>query len=141
MVGQVEARVIDPQRQPLPNRGGQHPLAQPGDQLQAAAEFLADGVQPEAAIGVVQRPTLGHGQDGDMLGQPGVLQIKEPGVLDTQPLIAAGGLAHRHLPGPIHAVGRPPRSARSLIPRSIFWLITKLTTATGSTRNGAHHWM
>jgi hypothetical protein len=30
------------------------------------------------------------------------------------------------------------RSARSLIPRSIFWLITKLTASTGSTRNRAH---
>jgi hypothetical protein len=29
-------------------------------------------------------------------------------------------------------------SARSLIPRSIFWLITKLTASTGSTRNRAH---
>jgi hypothetical protein len=29
-------------------------------------------------------------------------------------------------------------SARSLIPRSIFWLITKLTASTGSTRNQAH---
>jgi hypothetical protein len=97
VVGQVEARVIDPQRQPLPNRGAQHPLAQPGDQLQAAAELLADGVQPEAAVGVVQRPTLSDGQDGDMLGQPGVLQIQEPGVLNTQPL-TAGVFAHRRLP-------------------------------------------
>lgn len=30
------------------------------------------------------------------------------------------------------------RPARSLIPRSIFWLITKLTASTGSTRNRAH---
>jgi hypothetical protein len=29
-------------------------------------------------------------------------------------------------------------SARSLIPRSIFWLITKLTASTGSTMNRAH---
>ena len=29
-------------------------------------------------------------------------------------------------------------SARSLIPRSIFWVITKLTASTGSTRNRAH---
>ena len=29
-------------------------------------------------------------------------------------------------------------SARSLIPRSIFWLITKLTASAGSTRNRAH---
>ena len=28
--------------------------------------------------------------------------------------------------------------ARSLIPRSIFWLITKLTPSAGSTRNRAH---
>ena len=56
VVGQVKGGVIDPQRQPLPNRGGQHPLTQPGDQLQAAGELLADGVHPEAAIGVVQRP-------------------------------------------------------------------------------------
>jgi hypothetical protein len=60
--------VIDPQRQPLPNPGPQHPLTQPGDQLQAAGELLADGVHPEAAIGVVQRPTLSDGQDGDLLG-------------------------------------------------------------------------
>ena len=141
VVGQVEARVIDPQRQPLPNPGAQHQLTQPGHQLQAAAELPADGVQPEAAIGVVQRPTLSHCHDGDMLRQPGVLQIEEPGVLNTLTLVAAGELAHRHLPGPIHAVGRPPRSARSLIPRSILWLITKATTATGSTSNGAHRWV
>jgi hypothetical protein len=49
--------------------------------LQAATELLAEGVQPEAAIGVVQRPALGDREDGDMLGHPGVLQIKEPGVL------------------------------------------------------------
>ena len=104
----------------------------------AAADLPADGVQPEAAIGVVQRPTLSNRHDGDMLRQPGVLQIEEPGVLNTQPLIAPGELAHRHLSGPIHAVGRPPRSARSLIPRSIRWVITKATTATGSTSNGAH---
>ena len=30
------------------------------------------------------------------------------------------------------------RSARSLIPRSVLWLITKLTASTGSTRNRAH---
>ena len=29
-------------------------------------------------------------------------------------------------------------SARSLIPRSIFWVITKLTASTGSTMNRAH---
>jgi hypothetical protein len=29
-------------------------------------------------------------------------------------------------------------SARSLIPRSILWLITKLTASTGSTMNRAH---
>jgi hypothetical protein len=29
----------------------------------------------EAAFGVVQRPALGDREDGDMLGQPGVLQI------------------------------------------------------------------
>jgi hypothetical protein len=46
VVGQVEARVIHPQRQPLPNPGAQHPLTQPGHQLQAAGELLADGVQP-----------------------------------------------------------------------------------------------
>ena len=141
VVGQVKARVIDPQRQPLPNPGPQHPLTQAGHQLQAAAELLADSVHPQAAIGAVQRPTLSDGQDGDMLGQPGVLQIQEPGVLNTQALVAAGELAHRHLPGPIHAVGRPPRSARSLIPRSIRWVITKATTATGSTSNGAHRWV
>jgi hypothetical protein len=41
----------------------------------------------------------------------------------------------------VHVVGRPPRSARSLIPRSIRWLITKATTATGSTRNPAPGWV
>ncbi len=46
---------------------------------------------------------------------------------------ALGQPDHR---GPFTPVGRP-RSARSLIPRSIRWLITKATTATGSTRNGA----
>jgi hypothetical protein len=45
----------------------------------------------------VQRPTLSDRQDGDMLRQPGVLQIQEPGVLNTQALVAAGGLAHRRL--------------------------------------------
>jgi hypothetical protein len=49
--------------------------------LQAATELLAEGIHPEVAIGVVQRPALGDREDGDMLGQPGVLQIKEPGVL------------------------------------------------------------
>jgi hypothetical protein len=34
----------------------------------------------------VKRPTLGDGQDGDVLGQPGVLQIEESGVLNTQAL-------------------------------------------------------
>jgi hypothetical protein len=34
----------------------------------------------------VQRPTLSNRQDGDMLRQPGVLQIQEPGVLNTQAL-------------------------------------------------------
>ena len=43
--------------------------------------------------------------------------------------------------GLFQAVGRPARSARSLIPRSIRWLITKATTATGSTSNGAHRWV
>jgi hypothetical protein len=33
-----------------------------------------------------------------MLRQPGVLQIEEPGVLNTQTLVAAGELAHRILP-------------------------------------------
>jgi hypothetical protein len=109
VVGQVEAGVIDPQRQPLPNSGPQHSLAQPGHHLQAAGELLADRVQAEAAIGVVQRRTLGEGQDGDVLGQPGVLQIKEPGVLNTQALVVAGGLAHRHLPpGPIIHRPHPP---------------------------------
>ena len=42
----------------------------------------------------MQRPTLSHRQDGDMLGQPGVLQIKEPGVLNTQTQVTAGELAH-----------------------------------------------
>jgi hypothetical protein len=46
--------------------------------LQAAGELLADGAQPEAAMRVVQRRTLGHGQDGDVLGEPGVLQIRNP---------------------------------------------------------------
>jgi hypothetical protein len=46
VIGRVEGGVIDPQRQPLPNPGEQHSLTQPGDQLQAAGEFLADGVQP-----------------------------------------------------------------------------------------------
>ena len=32
---------------------------------------------------------------------------------------------------------QPPLSARSLMPRNIFWLITKLTVAMGSTINGA----
>ena len=32
----------------------------------------------------------------------------------------------------------PPRSARSRMPRSIFWLISELTTATGSTSRGDH---
>jgi hypothetical protein len=41
--------------------------------------------------------------------------------------------------GPFQAGGRPVRSARSLIPRSIRWLITKATAATGSTSNRAHH--
>jgi hypothetical protein len=45
----------------------------------------------------VQRPTLSEGQDGDMLGQPGMFQIKEPGVLNTQTL-TAGVFAHRRLP-------------------------------------------
>ena len=98
MVGQVKAGVIDPQRQPLPNPGPQHPLTQPGHQLQAATELLADSVHPQAAIRVIQRPTLSHRHDGDMLGQPGVLQIQEPGVLDAQTLVAVGELAHRRLP-------------------------------------------
>jgi hypothetical protein len=37
----------------------------------------------------VQRPTLSDRRDGDMLRQPGVLQIKEPGVLNTQTLVVA----------------------------------------------------
>lgn len=36
------------------------------------------------------------------------------------------------------AAPRALGSARSLIPRSIFWLITKLTAWTGSTMSGAH---
>jgi hypothetical protein len=56
----------------------------------------------------VQRPTLGDREDGDMLGQPDVLQIKEPGVLNAQTLVAAGGLAHRRLPGPIIHRFHPP---------------------------------
>ena len=32
---------------------------------------------------------------------------------------------------------QPPLSALSLMPRNIFWLITKLTVAMGSTINGA----
>jgi hypothetical protein len=72
VVGKVEGRVVDPQRQPLRERGAQHDLAQPGDVVQAPPNFLADRVQPYAAVWVMQRPALGDGQDGDMLGQPGV---------------------------------------------------------------------
>jgi hypothetical protein len=46
----------------------------------------------------------------------------------------------RLLASPIPAARRrqaATRSPRYLIPRSIRWLITKATTATGSTRNGA----
>ena len=34
----------------------------------------------------------------------------------------------------------PRRSARSRMPRSIFWLISELATATGSTSSGDHRW-
>jgi hypothetical protein len=46
----------------------------------------------------VQRATLDDGQDGDMLGQSGVLQVEEAGVLDAQALVAADELAHGRLP-------------------------------------------
>jgi hypothetical protein len=44
--------------------------------------------------------------------------------------------------GPSQAVGRQLCSARSLIPRSIRWVIAKATTtATGSTMNDAQRWV
>jgi hypothetical protein len=39
---------------------------------------------------------------------------------------------------PFQTAGPPPRSARSLMSRSIRCVIKKLTAATGSTSNGAH---
>jgi hypothetical protein len=69
--------------------------------LQAATELLAEGVQPEAAIGVVQRPALGDREDGDMLGQPGVLQIQEPGVLTLRRWKRRAYSASIISPGPI----------------------------------------
>jgi hypothetical protein len=62
----------------LAQPGAQHQLTQPGHQRQATGELLADGVQPEASIGVVQRPTLSDRHDGDKLRQPGVLDIRNP---------------------------------------------------------------
>ncbi len=52
--------------------------------------------------------------------------------LDADTTAACTGSAALGQPdsrGPFHAVGRPPRSARSLIPRSIRWVITKATTS------------
>jgi hypothetical protein len=45
VIGHVEGELIDPQRQPLAQRGTQHQLAQPGRQVQAAVQLLADRVQ------------------------------------------------------------------------------------------------
>ena len=55
------------------------------------------------------------------------------GQCDEDPNIAV-----RHLPVRYAGGGhRSDRSARSLIPRSIFWLITKLSTSVGSTMSRA----
>src|SRR5512132_434980 len=69
------------------------------------------------AILVVQRATLGDGQDGDVLGQPGVLQVEEAGVLDAQALVAADELAHGRLPAD-HPVPRPVMKESAASPAS-----------------------
>ena len=79
------------------------------------------------------------------LGEPPLLPAS--GAATREALVE--GAAHRlncHASQPdprglFQAVGRPARSARSLIPRSSRWLITKLTAATGSTSNGVHRWV
>jgi hypothetical protein len=98
VVGKVEGSVVDPQRQPLGQRGAQHDLAQPRNLVQATPELLAHRVQPHAPIAVMQRSGLGDGQDRDMLGQSGAFEVEKTSVLDTQAVIAAGELAHGRLP-------------------------------------------
>jgi hypothetical protein len=72
----------------------------------------------------MQRPTLDDGQDGHVLGQPGVLQLEEAGVLDAQALVAADELAHGRLPAD-HPLPRP-NTARS----ASAWTASTLATST-----------
>jgi hypothetical protein len=61
----------------------------------------------------VQRRALGDREDGDMLGQPGLLQIQEPGVLTLRRWKRPAN-SRIDLPGPIFHRPHPPWKGRQL---------------------------